>query len=247
MRVTQVIYKLLLKRIKLTMYVKQILLLIAVLYSNLGFATDSLLIKKTGSVFCQNYFKISARLELDSVIRNEMQVFLYQSLVDAIDCKIDIDKRSKLFSAESFRKIVLMLFTDPSYEQLSHFENPTRWREMYNNLLRNCTNKHTLYILTDNLLKRNMSNGLIVLWDSVKLQKLSSFKKYKERMVKSNNKFKCAELAVIFHNTGNARDRDLLVDSIEKQDSIIASKLKSLFDHKLVTHEEYILGVFGGY
>lgn len=226
--------------------VKSLLIAVTVFCTNTGFATDSLLIKKTGSKYCRTYFKVSPELEPDSSLRSEMQIYLYQSLVDSINCGGHNGFRHKLFTRSSFRQMILLFYTNPAYESLSHFEYPSRWRERYDNLLRYCTNERIVYKLTDDLLKRNKSNGLIVLWEDLKAHKLSNFMTYKEGVLKGGNKYKCAELAVIFHNMNDIKNRDQVVNKIEKQDPIIALKLKSLFNETRISYERYVLTVLGG-
>jgi hypothetical protein len=209
-----------------------------------------LIVKRPEFVSCADYFKVSPKLEPDSSMRKVLQLYLYRSLVGVRTCSIDSVLEEKLYVRKSFGKMILLFYTDSSYEKLSHFEYVSQWRDGYDNLLRNCMNKKVIYKIINNLLELNISNGLTVIWDKVETERLPYFKTYMDRVIKNKLKYKCSELAVIFHNLGRYSDRDKMLTTLQKDSTSnsIALILKNSFNSSgKISYEDYIERIFGGH
>ena len=94
----------------------------------------------------------------------------------------------------------LLFYKNKDYLKLNHYENVSRWVECYDNLLYNCNNTDVLYDLTDTLLYFKKSNGIIVLWDKLDINRLKNIDSYLNYIVKNNCIYKIAELIIVFHN-----------------------------------------------
>ena len=163
---------------------------------------DSILIERniTPST-CYDYFIVSANLEPEIKYRGVLGAYIYKSLVDVYDCDyLTQEILDSLYSRPSFIETIFLFYNDSSYVNLSHFEKDYRWKENYDNLLRNCNNLDLLHKIADSLLVYNMSNGVSVLWDRLIYGKLEHIDNYISNLIDNDNMYKLSEIVIILHN-----------------------------------------------
>ncbi len=190
---------------------------------------------------CGSGFKVSHIIESDKKWRRQLEKYLYKSFIDYKVCDKIPDT---LYIRDSFVKMVLYIYEDKEFLKNSIYDYESRWRESYTNMLLYCTNVNVLYKLTDSLLKRNINDGLVILWDK-DISKLGMINNY----IKMNSQdfYKMAELVIIYHNIGQIDKRDELLKGIiplKKKESEILQRLISR-DGK-VDYFTYMEEMFGG-
>lgn len=213
----------------------------------------NLLIERNSSpTNCADYFVVSDEIESSSDYKKVLGEYLYLSLVDGYKCDSDSSLLSKLFLRDSFVRTVLLFFTDGNYVMLNHYERESRWKESYQNLLLNCTDLTTSYILTDSLLSLGKGNGLTAFWNKrLETDRLSNYTEYVNGLISNGDFYDLAELCIVLHNSNDLDQKKRLLDSIEnmRKYSKQFEKLKSLLSRKKknnISYEEYAEEIFDG-
>lgn len=233
------------------LYIKITIVILCTIACKVSASNDSLLIKLNPYFSdCNDYFIISKEIETDPEYSSILNSYLYKSLVGALDCEIQRENLDSLSKRKSFVKTVLLFYKNKDYLKLNHYENVSRWVECYDNLLYNCNNTDVLYDLTDTLLYFKKSNGIIVLWDKLDINRLKNIDSYLNYIVKNNCIYKIAELIIVFHNNKEFEKRDYYLKKIKKFQDFKKQSVKLLNlieEYSFINYEQYIEEIYGGY
>ncbi|WP_156140644.1 hypothetical protein [Sporocytophaga myxococcoides] len=190
---------------------------------------------------CGNGFYVDVKIESRPTLRKELEKYLYKALIDYEVCGQTPDS---LYTKESFSKTILYVYDNEYFLNNSAYDDKSRWRESYVNLLKNCKSDSVLYKLTDSLLYRNIADGLIALWDK-DITKLELLDSYAQK--NNNNYYKLTLLAIIYHNNGLENKKNNVLQNLISFNRKETKELIELMNkEKKVDYFTYMETIFGG-
>ena len=199
---------------------------------------------------CENYFTISSNLEPDSKFREILSAYLYKFLIGGSECEILSDKNLKqLYLRNSFRKTILLFYTNKDLENLNVFEDKREWIDRYQELLYGVKDIGVLNEIANDLLAKNNFDGALALWEKADIKKLSNMTKYVNN-VDSNNFYICAEISAFYHilNKPFLSEQYLKkaseIKGFEKEYGTLSKLLK---DRKFFEYSEFKEMIYGTY
>jgi hypothetical protein len=190
---------------------------------------------------CKEAFNVSQVIESNNNYNQILSSYLYKCFIDNEKCDKDY---TDIFSRESFKETVLYIFNSKSFSQIDFYEDSSRWREGYTRLLTYCNNDKALFELADDLLSKNIDDGLITLWDK-DFTKLANLKSY----VKRNEKefYNLSLVATLYHNKKLFSKRDEILNIIKNNKLDEDSVLGEMFENSVyIDYMSYVESVFGG-
>lgn len=161
---------------------------------------------------CSNCVQIDYSIESNLKINILLREYIYSSLIGGYECISQYP--DSFFQKQSFKKCIMLIYLDSLVYYKNYYETKERYNEMKKELLYKCKDKEVLYELSDTLLKYDIFDGVEVLWDdTVNIDRLKYSKKYLE--AHENNFFIKASYATIYHNLGQLKKRDHLLEELK--------------------------------
>jgi len=175
-------------------------------------STDTVLVRIVGSITGgdpDSCILVSRRLEPDSGYNKLLAKYicnnLYSNDPDAKQAEL-----VTITNRPSFARMIMLFFDEKSgYDKIAYYGEKNRIPEMRENLLFGVADCCALQLhpIADALLKRDIFEGVEVLWSKADCKKLPSLQGYMSR-VDTTNFFACADLVGFFHNVGEYGLRD---------------------------------------
>lgn len=188
-------------------------------------------------------FEIGSCFEGGLKWKRRLSSYLNCSLIN--DGKCDKSNYEILFNKSLFTEAILHIYTSSYFLKESIYEDESRWRESYTNLLYNCSDNETLKNICDSLLSLGIVDGLYPYWEKG-LDALSpeSLEIFESKVL--NNNYILSELIACYHNNGMFAFRDRLLNVLENRDFPPTEKLHKLFDQATIDYFLFFEEIYGG-
>ena len=176
----------------------------------------------------------------------DYRLLLYKYIIRSMRSEtvedINQDSLKTLFSSNSFRSCILSICDTSSYIIADNiYETEDRWTENLPYLLSNCNIDSIKYNIADSLLLYRNGIGLIALWDSLEIDRLTNYHFFKKYLVRENNAYYLGEMAIIMHNSNNICEKNYFLDKTKRSNMSFYQFVKELLkDKKKVTYYDYL-------
>ena len=206
------------------------------------------IVKDSTRLYCGSGIYISDKIEKNTDTKELLKKYISKCLLENDYCK-EINY-NPLFKHPSFEKTVIYIYTSNDFLKNNIFEDESRWKENYLNLLIHCTDQNVLLSLCDELLRRGIDDGIVALFDKEKVNL-----KYIHNYIVSNsdNFYKLSLLAIYFKNTSDEKSLNEIlkyINNLSPKSYDVESK-NNLFEllkkEDKIEYEEYIEAIYGGY
>jgi hypothetical protein len=148
---------------------------------------------------CQDYFIISSKLEEEVKYKKILSAYLYNFLIGGVNCEILTDTNlQELYHRNSFKKAILLFYTDKSLEDLNIYEDQREWLDHYQELLYGVKDIKVLHDIANTLLLENKFEGVLALWEKADIKELGNINVFL-RNVDKNNFYIHAEISAFYH------------------------------------------------
>ena len=211
---------------------------------------DSFLIRIVGGQLSNidSCVYVSYDLESDTSYNTALRWYICENKFGR-DSSFPAADLARLVNRPSFAKMILLFFNDDDYKRIYYNGDRQQLPEIANSLLCGCYNSCCMdgfHAIADSLLARDHFNGVGALWGKTDIKKLPSLKAYMDKG--STNFYKQADLAAVFHNTGQYDLRDscmaraVIAASDKKQYNDLKDLIKKNRTFDRETYNELIYG-----